>query len=38
MIDSLAPNGSKNFIIPMYNGFVHKTSSAYLTVAKDCVA
>jgi len=38
MIDTSAANGSRNFIIPMYYGFVHETSSVYLTVAKDCVA
>ena len=38
MIDTSATNGSRNFIIPMYNGFVHETSSVYLTVSKDCVA
>ena len=38
MIDTSAPNGSRNFIIPLYNGFVHETSRVCLTVAKDCVA
>jgi len=38
MIDTSATNGSRNFIIPMYNSFVHETSSVYLTVAKVCVA
>ena len=38
MIDTSAPNGSRNFIIPVYYGFVHETSSVCLTVAKDCVA
>jgi hypothetical protein len=38
MIDTSAPNVSRNFIIPVYNGFVHETSSVCLTVAKVCVA